>query len=303
MLDRHLLRSIVLQSLFELDARDDKNKEDIQDILIKNMEDFAQTTEIPSFVQKMVDCVLGKQEKLDNIIKQAAPQWPIDKIPIIDRNILRIGICELLFSDRKEVPPKVAINEAIELSKAFGGESSSKFISGVMGTIYRELGEPQKHETSNNKVKDIPYEKMPIEKKCGGMVYSIHDHSIYIALVHDIFGHWTLPKGSLEEGETEEVCATRKAKEEMGLDIEILEKIGENEYIAKSPERGKVRRQVKYFLAKAEYKSLILQKGEEAGGLDNTKWFKLSEIFDLNFYEDILPIIKKGAEILKNKNL
>ncbi|MCK5285989.1 MAG: transcription antitermination factor NusB [Candidatus Pacebacteria bacterium] len=303
MLDRHLLRSIALQSLFEWDARDDINKTDIHEILAKNIEDFAQTSEVPPFAEKIINCILEKQKELDNIIKQAAPQWPIDKIPVIDRNILRIGICELLFSDRKEVPPKVAINEAIELSKAFGGENSSKFISGVLGTIYKELGEPQKHETSKNKKDDTPYEKMPIEKKCGAMVYSIHDNNLCTALVHDIFGHWTLSKGGLEEGESEKECAVREAKEKMGLDIEIIDKIGENEYIANSPKRGKVRRQVIYYLAKAEHDSLSLQKGDESGGLDNVKWFKLNDLSELNLYNDIVPIIEKGKEILKTKDL
>jgi len=162
MLDRHLLRSIALQSLFEWDVRRNQNKEDIQEILTRNLEDFAQTSTIPSFVQKIIDCILEKQKDLDNIIQQAAPQWPIDKIPVIDRNILRIGICELLFSDRNEVPPKVAINEAIELAKAFGGENSSKFVSGVMGTIYKELGEPQKNETSESRKKQIDVKNYPL---------------------------------------------------------------------------------------------------------------------------------------------
>ena len=84
--------------------------------------------------------------KLDKIIEKSAPEWPLDQITIVDRNVLRIGLYELLFADRKEVPPKVAINEAIELAKSFGGESSSKFINGVLGTVYREIGEPGKDE-------------------------------------------------------------------------------------------------------------------------------------------------------------
>ena len=136
MLDRHLLRSIVLQTLFEWDARDDKKKFEIGEILANNMKEFAQIDNIPTFAQNIIDNVLEKQSDLDNVIKKAAPQWPIEKISIVDRNILRMGISELLFSNRDEVPPKVAINEAIELAKAFGGENSGKFISGVMGTIY-----------------------------------------------------------------------------------------------------------------------------------------------------------------------
>ena len=80
---------------------------------------------------------MKKKVVIDEIIEKAAPDWPIDKISIVDRNILRIGLTELLFGDRKEVPPKVAINEAVELAKAFGGQNSSKFVNGVLGTVYR----------------------------------------------------------------------------------------------------------------------------------------------------------------------
>ena len=122
-----------------------------------------------------------------------------------------------------------------------------------------------------------------------------------MALVHDVFGHWTLSKGSIEEGENEEKCTTRKIKEEIGLDIKIEEKLGNNEYIAYDPDKGKIRRQVEYYLASSKYQPLVLPEGEEAGGLDQVKWFELDKIVDLNFYDDILPIITKAIEILKEK--
>jgi len=84
--------------------------------------------------------------QIDQIIEKSAPEWPLDQIAIVDRNVLRIGLFELLFGNREEVPPKVAINEAIELAKTFGGESSGRFVNGVLGTVYREIGEPQKEE-------------------------------------------------------------------------------------------------------------------------------------------------------------
>ena len=87
-------------------------------------------------------------DKINEIIEKCAPEWPLEQVTIIDRNVLRIGIYELLWGKRDEVPPKVAINEAIELAKNFGGESSGRFINGVLGTIYREIGEPGKDETS-----------------------------------------------------------------------------------------------------------------------------------------------------------
>lgn len=304
MSNRHLSRTLVLQSLFEWDFNNQDNSK-VDDILLYNIKEFSTGMNDLEFAKKLIHNVLDKKDTIDNIIEKAAPQWPIEKISITDRNILRMGISELLYADRKEIPPKVAINEAIELAKAFGGESSGRFISGVLGTIYKELGEPGKDQTSKkkNKIEDIPFEEMLVEKKCGAIVYSLHNDNVYIALVHDVFGHWTLSKGSLEKGESEEECAKREVKEETGLDIEIVEKLGENEYIAYDPEKGKTRRQVKYFLASSEYKPLVMQEGEEAGGLDNVKWFKLSEILDLNFYDDILPIVTKAIEILKTKKL
>ncbi|TFG35144.1 MAG: transcription antitermination factor NusB, partial [Parcubacteria group bacterium] len=82
----------------------------------------------------------------DKIIEKVAPEWPINQITIIDRNVLRIGLYELLFGNKKEVPSKVAINESIELAKSFGGESSGKFINGVLGTVYKEIEEREKNK-------------------------------------------------------------------------------------------------------------------------------------------------------------
>jgi len=305
MSNRHLSRTIVLQTLFEWDFSNKDNSE-IEKILTYNIKEFTTNICDWEFSKKLIDNVVEKKDAIDNIIEKAAPQWPIEKISIIDRNVLRIGINELLFSDRKEIPPKVAINESIELAKTFGGDNSGKFVSGVLGTIYKELGEPDKNQISNkNKkravIKDIPYEKMLIEKKCGAVVYSIDEGVIYVALVHDIFGHWTLSKGGVKEGEDLEKCTIRKIKEEIGLDILIEEKLGENEYIAYDPEKGKTRRQVIYFLANSEFKTLKLKEGKDAGGLDDTKWFKLTEISNLNFYDDILKIIIKAVKILNSK--
>ena len=232
---------------------------------------------------------------LDLVIAKAAPEWPIDRISPVDRNILRLGLYELLFADRKEVPAKVAINEAIELAKQFGGENSSRFVNGVLGAVYKEIGEPGKDETGKRPKKDIPYDQMPIQRLSGAVVYCEHEETLYLALVHDIFGHWTLSKGKIEEGETVEAGAIREIKEEMGVEVVIEGELGKNEYIASHPELGKVRKQVNYFLAKGTYVELEL---ENKGGLDDAKWFKVAEILELNFYEDILPIVTKAITML-----
>ncbi len=137
MASRHLSRSIAMQSLYEWDFYDKKN--DLEKIVEKNIEEFGPGLEDKSLIWKIIAGVVDHAKQLDAIIEKAAPEWPINQITIVDRNVLRIGLYELLYSDKEEVPPKVAINEAIELAKSFGGESSGKFINGVLGTVFKEL--------------------------------------------------------------------------------------------------------------------------------------------------------------------
>jgi transcription antitermination protein NusB len=138
MASRHLSRSIAMQSLYEWDFYSQK-KDSLEKITERNIAEFGPGLEDINFVWELVNGVVKHIEDLDKIIEKAAPEWPILQIPIVDRNVLRIGLFELLYSDKKEVPPKVAINEAIELAKTFGGESSGKFINGVLGTIFKEI--------------------------------------------------------------------------------------------------------------------------------------------------------------------
>lgn len=145
MANRHLSRSIAMQSLYEWDFWK-KNPAKLEEIVNRNIEEFGPGIEDAQFIWNLVNGVIKHLDKLDKIIEKSAPEWPIEQITIVDRNVLRIGLFELLFGNREEVPPKVAINEAIELAKTFGGESSGKFINGVLGTIYREIGEPGKDE-------------------------------------------------------------------------------------------------------------------------------------------------------------
>jgi transcription antitermination protein NusB len=297
MANRHLSRSIVLQTLFEWDLNGIDRK-DVPDILARNVAEFASNKADLGFIDKLLDGVLGKQPELDQVIEKAAPEWPIDRISPVDRNILRVGLYELLFSDRKEVPAKVAINEAIELAKQFGGENSSRFVNGVLGAVYKEIGEPGKDEVGKRPKKDIPYEQMPIQRLSGAVVYAEADGVLYFALVHDIFGHWTLSKSKVADDETIEEGAKRAIKEEMGLEVTIESELGKNEYVASHPELGKVRKQVAYFLANGPHVDLTLEK---TGGLDDARWFKVAEILELNFYEDILPIVTKAVTILVSR--
>lgn len=295
MANRHLSRSIALQTLFEIDFRD-WGTSVVQTIITRNILEFAPETSDFVFIENLVKGVLDKKDDLNKIIEKAAPDWPIDRIAISDRNVLRLGLFELLFADRREVPAKVAINEAIELAKTFGGDNSGRFVNGVLGAVYKELGEPDKEAISKKKQREIKYENMPILKLCGAVVYALKEGEIFMAFVHDVFGHWTLSKGKLLEGEDEKVGVVRKMKEELDLSVEVVEELGRNEYIASDPEKGKQRKQVIYFLVKSDF--LPIKLGV-TGGLDDAKWFSIKDIAGLNFYNDILPLITKAVTIIK----
>ena len=136
MANRHLARSIALQTLYEWDFNGGK-KANLEKYLKYNISEFAPGFTDDDFVNYLVQGVVNNQEKLDQQIIKHAPEWPIAQITIVDRNVLRLGIFELLYDQK--VPNKVAINEAIELAKAFGGESSGKFVNGVLGAIYKKV--------------------------------------------------------------------------------------------------------------------------------------------------------------------
>jgi len=295
MANRHLARSVVLQTLFEWDTTH-AAIEDAGPMLTRNVEEFGGDSTDRPFMDQLLNGVLAKKDDIDLIIVKAAPDWPLDKIAPVDRNILRIGLYELLFADRAQVPAKVAINEAIELAKTFGGESSGRFVNGVLGAVYKEIGEPGKDETGKKKA--LRREDLPLEQLGGAVVYAYHEGQYYLALVHDVFGHWTLSKGGLEEGEDAPAATKREMKDELGLDVTIVEKVGENEYVASHPEKGKYRKHVTYFLAESDYTELKLK---QTGGLDDARWFKLPDILDLNFYEDMLPIVTAAVQTILDR--
>lgn len=131
-MNRHYARVIALQVLYECDFRGSK---DIEDVLKRHLSNLKVEGENLDFVHELVTKTFKSTDLIDKTIEKVAPDWPIEQVAIIDRNILRISICEL---DQFETPPKVVINEAIELAKTFGSETSSKFVNGVLGTVYRK---------------------------------------------------------------------------------------------------------------------------------------------------------------------
>ncbi|HEY1042017.1 MAG TPA: transcription antitermination factor NusB [Candidatus Paceibacterota bacterium] len=292
MANRHLARSVVLQTLFEWDTSRLSDGE-ATDALQRNVEEFGGDDTDRPFMETLLAGVLAKRADLDLVITKAAPDWPLERIAPVDRNILRIGLYELLFADRTQVPAKVAINEAIELAKVFGGDSSGRFVNGVLGAVYKELGEPGKDE--KGKKDRVRREDLPVEELGGAIVYAYHEGQYYLALVHDVFGHWTLSKGKIPEGMSVEEGTVDGLKDELGLPAVIKTKIGENEYVASHPEKGKTRKHVSYFLAESPYMELTLEK---KGGLDDARWFRLTDILELNFYDDMLPIVTEAVQKL-----
>ena len=151
--NRHLCRIIALQSLYEFDFRNSLNLEEldtnIEEILDRNIAVYKDVVDEADFIKDLAQGTLKNEKKIDAMIIPAAPEWPIDQIAKMDKAILRMSIYELLI--KKDVPPKVAINEAVELAKEFGGDNSSKFVNGVLGTIFRqsELYDPKEDKRVN----------------------------------------------------------------------------------------------------------------------------------------------------------
>lgn len=136
MSNRHLARTVAMQTLYEWDFNNRAQK--LSDLVKHNLKEFAPDFNDGGFSERIVKGVEEYQADIDVVIEKYAPEWPIHQITIVDRNILRIGVYELKFS--KDIPPKVAINEAIELAKSFGGESSGRFVNGVLGAVYKDMG-------------------------------------------------------------------------------------------------------------------------------------------------------------------
>ncbi|MEI6352392.1 MAG: transcription antitermination factor NusB [Candidatus Nomurabacteria bacterium] len=293
-INRHLARGIVLQILFELDVNGNLNihKEELEKMIQRQIEEFAEGSD-DGFILNLLTIIQERVATLDDIISRAAPEWPLDKINTMDRNILRLGLAELLFNS-EVVPPKVAIDEAIELAKNYSSVNSHKFVNGVLGSIYKEMGEPRKEESSQKK------NNLATLNLAGGLVYSVYEGRVFIAFVKDIFKHWTLPKGKLMEDEDIRVGAVRKIKEEIGLNAVIKDKLSENTYVANASanpneeKKEKVKKHVYYFLAEAKHEPLVLEK--ENTGLTEAKWFSLDQIEELKTYDDIKPIIAAGLE-------
>ena len=291
MASRHLSRSIAMQSLYEWDFYGAES-EKLKGIVERNIQEFGPGLEDKTFVWQLIAGVVQHLPEINKIIEKAAPEWPLNQITITDRNVLRIGLYELLYANKEEVPPKVAINEAIELAKTFGGESSGKFINGVLGTVFKEMPESAKGAEA---------ESMPEEILAGGIVFRKKGVSFQVALIKDVFNYWTFPKGHAEAGESLEQTALREIKEEIGLvDLTVVKNLGERVYNAKDNEKGNyVKRKVTDFLLETVETGNNL-KAEDSSGIKEAKWFNLDEIASLQQYNETAKVLKSAIEYLKS---
>lgn len=284
MANRHLARTIALQTLFEWDFS--KGKKDLEKTFNYIKEEFAPDFDDQGFSLDLIKNVAKQQKELDEIITTFAPEWPIDQITLTDRNVLRIGVYELKMNP--DIPPKVAINEAIELAKAFGGDSSGKFVNGVLGSIYKEMVKRgEKQDLSSQGIREM---------SAGGMVYRQADDGYYFVLILDAYDKWTFPKGHVDKGEKEETAALREIGEETGLkNLKSKGYLGETEVKVHKPNEKPFRKLIKYYLVESQDEALMVPDTSE---LKDVKWYTAKQALDILGYENAKDIFKKGLEEL-----
>ncbi|HLC99710.1 MAG TPA: transcription antitermination factor NusB [Patescibacteria group bacterium] len=288
MANRHLARTIAMQTLFEWDFRHGKTSE-IAALVEKNLKEFAPEFKDNGFTKRLVAGVVDNQKEIDEFIKTFAPEWPLDQITTVDRNILRLGVYELKISP--DIPPKVAINESIELAKTFGGDSSGKFVNGVLGSIFKKMEEAGLH-------------KIPQETCAGGVVVRYADGLPLILLILDPYNQWTFPKGHLEENESVEDAALREVQEETGIQTLLMkEKIGIVEYTVEKKQEDKkrmtIQKIVHYYLMETPDEKIVVEKGE---AIKDGKWYTTDEALKTFGYENTKSILKEAVAKITNNN-
>ena len=246
---RNITRETILQTLFEDEFH---NKEPSLDNLIKIFDrinkELKDLSADKAYAQIILKGIASKRGELDKIIESVATNWPIDRILIVDRNILRIGLFEILFGNDLSTPPKVAINEAIEIAKKFGGPQSYKFINGVLGKVYEQMTEGKEIE------EHTPAKK--IKFSVGALVYTKKNDSLSFAFVKDVSGKWTLPKKNIDKKDDPSIAVRECAQKELGLsNTYVVSELNSISFVSHPPE-GPIRKDVKYFLLYSEEDNL-----------------------------------------------
>lgn len=295
MASRHLSRISVLQALFTSDMHGDLSLLRVLKDLQANTASVPQGDEDQPFSEKLLRGIVAKRAEIDAVIEKAAPQWPLAKIAAVDRNVLRLGLYELLYGDTASVPPKVALNEAIELAKTFGGDSSSRFVNGVLGAVYRSIGSPRRDEAPKEK----PDGRVK-EYRAGVFVALVRNGTVSLALVRDRFDQWTLPKVRAEEEELSETAARRAIEEMLGIVLSVpFSPLGEHEHEAHEPGTGTFVRHIAYFLACAEKKYTL--HVPDGASITEARWVSEHELAELPLYDDLRAIIDSGVALARKK--
>lgn len=269
---RHQSRMVILQTLYEWDFDEEKN---VEEVLERNITTSGFKVD-EAFCKKVIKGVTKNIDKINESIKKTAPEWPLEQIAAIDRAILRIGIYELIFD--AEVPPKAVINEAVELGKEFGSESSGKFVNGVLGTIYRNSDR---------------YEDEDVTISAGGIIYRLEGPKIYFIIVKNTYDKWTFPKGKVEEGETWQEAAVREIREETGIEeAEILGEVGEIRFTDKSTDIP-IKKSVHFYLIRTKQTQIKTKPAEETH-LKEVRWVEKDEVLSLLGYDNLVDLFKKA---------
>jgi len=274
----------VLQSLFQWDFN--QQSENINEILANNKKEFAPDFDDQNFSGDLLAKVIANIKEIDDIIKKYAPEWPLDQITLTDRNVLRIGIFELKMA--QDIPPKVAINEAIELAKTFGGESSGKFVNGVLGSVFKAMQEKgEKNEFAAEPSR---------EHSAGGVVYKKEAGGLKFVLVLDAYDKWTFPKGHIEENEDKEKAAEREVGEEIGIkNVTIKDYLGSIDIKVNEPYKRPVPKTVYYYLIETNDSELKITSEPE---IKDARWVTADEALTLISYENAKEIFLKALEKL-----
>ena len=283
MSNRHLARTLVLQALFQWDFNG--QQENIYQVLEHNQKEFAPDFDDQGFSKNLATGVTQKIKELDGFNTRYAPEWPLEQITTTDRNVLRIGIYELKYAS--DIPPKVAINEAIELAKKYGGESSGKFINGVLGSVFKDMqAAGEKKEFEN---------EMAREFSAGGVVFRKENQQYWFALVLDAYGKWTFPKGHIEQNENQEEAAKREITEEIGVKhLTNHGFLGNIDIKINAPNKRPVPKTVYYYLIETTEKDLAVTEPE----IKEAKWVTDEEALKIIGYENAKEIFNAALKKL-----
>ena len=286
---RREIRIIVLQSLYENEARGSLTTQKIKDSFNRIALSDRPAVVDNAFAINLLTGVSSRLGDIDSIIRKVSEKYPLEGMCAIERNVLRMGIFEILFGKELNTPKRVAINEAVDVAKLFSGDPAGKFVNGILGAIYRELDDD-----------DEP--PVPVLKKnqVGALIYRVGiDGEVKFAFINDTFGKWTLSKGT----PAEDIDGLKEAlkeviQKELGIEIEIEKEIFTNSFNSYPPE-GKTIKTIKYFLASTTNKVLMLKETE---GIKAAEWFTHEEALKLPFYSDIKDVIIENMDEIVKKH-